>query len=373
MMSGARTLWVALGERAYPITIGAGLIERAGELLGPLIASRRTIIVTDENLARTAHPGQLAAALEHAGIASRTLVLPSGEGTKSWPYLEQVVDEFLTFGVERRSVVVALGGGVIGDLVGFAAAVTLRGIDFIQIPTTLLAQVDSAVGGKTGINSRHGKNLIGAFHQPKAVLIDTAVLDGLPLRELRAGYAEVVKYGLIQDGDGFFAWLERHGSELLAGDPSAREEAIFRSVEIKAGIVAADERETAGQRALLNFGHTFAHAYEALAGYDGGLLHGEAVAVGMVKALALSVRLGHCPPEDLQRMRDHLVASGLPIRLAEISNRPFPPDELMAAMARDKKVEADRIRFVLARRIGEAFTSADVPGEAVRAVLAEDG
>ena len=225
LMGEARTLRVALGERSYPIAIGAGLIERADELLAPLVPLRRTVVVTDENLARTAHPARLVAALERAGIASRSLVLPAGESTKSWSFLEQVVDEFLAFGVERRSVVVALGGGVIGDLVGFAAAVTLRGIDFIQIPTTLLAQVDSAVGGKTGINSHHGKNLIGAFHQPKAVLIDTAVLDGLPLRELRAGYAEVAKYGLIRDADGFFAWLERHGAAVLAGDPTARAEA----------------------------------------------------------------------------------------------------------------------------------------------------
>ena len=371
-MGEARTLRVALGERSYPIAIGAGLIECADELLAPLVPLRRTVVVTDENLARTAHPTRLVAALERAGIASRSLVLPAGESTKSWSFLEQVVDEFLAFGVERRSVVVALGGGVIGDLVGFAAAVTLRGIDFIQIPTTLLAQVDSAVGGKTGINSHHGKNLIGAFHQPKAVLIDTTVLDGLPLRELRAGYAEVAKYGLIRDADGFFPWLERHGAAVLAGDPTARAEAVRRSLEIKAAIVAADERETSGERALLNFGHTFAHAYEALAGSDGGLLHGEAVAVGMVKALALSVRLGHCPADDLARARTHLAALGLPTRLAEVSNRPFPPDALLAAMARDKKVEGARLRFVLARHIGDAFTSADVPSEAVRAILAED-
>ena len=365
-------LQVALGERSYPITIGAGLLGRADALLAPLVPLRRTMIVTDANLAATDHPDRLAASLIRAGIDCAHLVLPAGESSKCWERLEEVVEAFLAWGVERRSVVVALGGGVIGDLVGFAAAVALRGIDFIQIPTTLLAQVDSAVGGKTGINSPHGKNLVGAFHQPKAVLIDTAVLDGLPLRELRAGYAEVAKYGLIRDADGFFPWLEQHGADLLAGDPAIRAEAIRRSLEVKAAIVAADERETSGERALLNFGHTFAHAYEALAGYDGGLLHGEAVAVGMVKALRLSVRLGHCPAEDLARARAHLAGLSLPTRIAEVSNRPFPPDRLLGAMAKDKKVEGARLRFVLAHRIGKAFTSGDVPTEAVLATLAED-
>ena len=366
------TLDVALGERSYPIHIGAGLIDRADELLAPCIPLRRTVIITDENLARTQHPVHLVAALERAGIASRTYVLPVGEATKSFRFLEQVVDEFLSFGMERRSTVIALGGGVIGDLVGFAAAATLRGIDFIQVPTTLLAQVDSAVGGKTGINTRQGKNLVGAFHQPRAVLIDTAVLDGLPARELRAGYAEVAKYGVIRDAGDLFTWLEANGAAVLAGDPAARAEAVRRSLEVKAAIVAADEHETTGERALLNFGHTFAHAYEALADYDGSLLHGEAVAVGMVKAMALSVRLGHCAPVDLERLRSHLDGLGLPTRVAEVSNRDFPVDDLLAAMGRDKKVEAARIRFVLARRIGEAFTSADVPPETVRTVLAED-
>jgi 3-dehydroquinate synthase len=368
-METVQELHVALGERSYPIYVGAGLIDRADELLAPLMRLQRTVVVTDENLARTDHPLRLVAALERAGIASRILVLPTGEATKSWRFLEQMVDEILAFGVERRSIIIALGGGVIGDLVGFAAAVTLRGIDFIQIPTTLLAQVDSAVGGKTGINSRHGKNLVGAFHQPKTVLIDTGVLDGLPLRELRAGYAEVAKYGVIRDAGNFFGWLEGNGAAVLAGDPSARAEAILRSLEIKAAIVAADERETSGERAILNFGHTFAHAYEALAGYDGGVLHGEAVAVGMVQAMTLSTRLGHCGANDLGRLRDHLAGLGLPTRLAEVSNRPFPPEELLAAMGRDKKVEDSRLTFVLARRIGDAFASAEVPTEIVRAIL----
>ncbi len=371
-MQAASVLRASLGERSYDITIDAGLLDRAGTLLAPLLAQRRVVVVTDENLARTAHPARLVAALERADIASRTIVLPAGESTKSWGHLERLVDDLLAHGVERRSALVALGGGVIGDLVGFAAAVTLRGLEFIQIPTTLLAQVDSSVGGKTGINTAHGKNLVGAFHQPRAVLIDTAVLDDLPLRELRAGYAEVVKYGFIRDADGLFDWLELHGAALLAGDPAARAEAIRRSLEVKAAIVAADERETTGERALLNFGHTFAHAYEALAGYDGGLLHGEAVAVGMADAFALSARLGYCPSADLDRALGHLTRLGLPTRIADVSNRPFAPDGLLAAMGRDKKVENARLRFVLAHRIGAAFISADVPETAVRAVLARD-
>lgn len=366
------TLDVVLGERSYPIHIGLGLIDRADELLAPLIPLRRAVVVTDENLARTRHPVRLVAALERAGITARTYILPVGEATKSFRFLEQVVDELLDFGMERRSTIIALGGGVIGDLVGFAAGVTLRGIDFIQVPTTLLAQVDSAVGGKTGINTSHGKNLVGVFHQPRAVLIDTAVLDGLPVRELRAGYAEVAKYGVIRDAGQFFDWLEANGAAVLAGDPEARTEAIHRSLEVKADIVATDEHETSGERALLNFGHTFAHAYEALADYDGSLLHGEAVSVGMVKAMTLSARLGHCDPAEVERLRAHLSELGLPTRVAEVSNRDFPVDELLTAMGRDKKVEAARIRFVLARRIGEAFTSVEVPPEAVQAVLVED-
>jgi 3-dehydroquinate synthase len=375
--AAADVLRVALGgERGYDIAVGEGLLDRAGELLAPLLLpSRRAVVVaTDANLAtRTPHPDRLEAALARAGIASRRIVLPAGEGTKSWACLERLVDDLLAHGAERRSCVVALGGGVVGDLVGFAAAVVLRGIGYVQVPTTLLAQVDSAVGGKTGINTAHGKNLVGAFHQPEAVLVDTSVLDDLPPRELKAGYAEVVKYGFIRDAGGFFDWLEANGASVLAGDPAARATAIRRSLEVKAAVVAADERETKGERALLNFGHTFAHAYEALAGYDGALLHGEAVAIGMLHAFALSVRLGHCPAGDLERARSHLERLGLPSRPADVSNRPFPPDALLAAMARDKKVEDTRLRFVLARRIGSAFTSADVPEADVRAVLAGDG
>lgn len=367
-MSEPATLDVALGERSYRISIGERLLDSAGELLAPLLTLGRTVIVTDTNLARTAHPERLARSLAAAGIASRTIVLPAGEASKSWPVLSELVDDVLGHGVERRSSLVALGGGVIGDLVGFAAGIVLRGIDYVQIPTTLLSQVDSAVGGKTGINSRHGKNLIGAFHQPRAVLIDTSVLDDLPERELKAGYAEVVKYGFIKDA-GFFDWLEGHGAAVLQGDSQARATAIRRSLEVKAAVVAADERETSGERALLNFGHTFGHAYEALAGYDGGLLHGEAVSIGMLHAFDLSVRLGHCAPAERDRAQAHLERLGLPLRVGQVSNRAFAVDELLAAMGRDKKVENQRLKFVLARRIGDAFTSGDVPQDAVRAAL----
>jgi len=371
-MAADETLRVALGERGYEIRIGARLLDRAGDLLAPVVPLRRTVVVTDEHLARTCHPERLEASLARAGIAARRVVLPAGEASKSWPLLERLVEDLLGGGVERRSTVIALGGGVIGDLVGFAAAVSLRGLGYVQVPTTLLSQVDSAVGGKTGINSPHGKNLIGAFHQPRAVLVDTTVLDDLPPRELKAGYAEVVKYGFIKDA-GFFAWLEEHGGAVLAREPEALAHAIRRSLEIKAAVVAADERETAGERALLNFGHTFGHAFEALAGYDGGLLHGEAVSVGMARAFDLSVRLGYCAAGERDRARAHLERLGLPTRIGRVGNRRCRPDELLAAMGRDKKVENARLRFVLVRRIGEAFTSAEVPEAAVRDVLGEDG
>ena len=301
-----------------------------------------------------------------------TVVLPPGESTKSFAMLETLCETLLAKRIDRGDVIVAFGGGVIGDLAGFAAAVLLRGIDYVQIPTTLLAQVDSAVGGKTGINSRYGKNLIGSFHQPRLVLIDTDVLDDLPARELKAGYAEVVKYGFIRD-TGFFQWLQEHGEAVLGGDAGARVHAVVRSVEVKAAVVAADEHETTGERALLNFGHTFAHAYEALGGFDGTLLHGEAVAIGMADAFALSAKLGHCTAEDRDLAIGHLQRMELPVRIAELTNRAFPVDDLVEAMGRDKKVENAKLRFILAHRIGDAFVSSDVPIEAVRAVLARHG
>ncbi len=367
-------LRVELGERSYDIHLGRGLLDAAGELLAPLLRLPRVVVVTDERVAASGHPDRLEASLARAGIAARRVVLPAGEATKSLGHLGSLLDDLLAHGAERRLTVVALGGGVVGDLAGFAAAALLRGVDYVQVPTTLLAQVDSAVGGKTGINSRHGKNLIGAFHQPRAVLIDTDTLATLPQRELKAGYAEVVKYGLIRDA-AFFEWLEANGRAVLGGDPGAQAVAIRRSLEVKASIVAADERETGTERALLNFGHTFAHAYEALAGYGGGLLHGEAVSLGMVRALRLSRSLGYCPGQDAERAVRHLVSLGMPTRLSDLPGLPaFPADDLLAAMGRDKKVENARLRFVLARAIGDAFVSADVPEAAVREVLtADDG
>ena len=364
-------LRVELAERSYDIFIGHGLLGRAGELLGPLFRLPRTVLVTDEHLAATPHPARLEAALAGADIASRRITVLAGEASKGMRPLEQLLDHLLGQGAERRLTLIAMGGGVVGDLAGFAAAVLLRGVDYIQIPTTLLAQVDSAVGGKTGINSRHGKNLIGAFHQPRAVLIDTATLATLPQRELKAGYAEVVKYGLIRDA-GFYDWLEVNGPAILAGEPAFQAQAVRRSLEIKAAIVTVDERETGTERALLNFGHTFAHAYESLVGYDARLLHGEAVSIGMVKALRLSHRLGHCPGQDVDRAVRHLRALGMPTSPAELGLPAFPAEALLAAMGRDKKVENARLRFILLRGIGDAFIVGDVPEEAVCQVLVQD-
>ena len=293
-----RTIAVELGDRRYPILIEAGLIDRAADALAPLAWGRPMAIVTDSNL--RPHLARLQASLEATGIASEALVLPPGEASKSWAVLAQVCDWLMARGIERSDHVLALGGGVMGDLIGFACAILKRGCPFVQIPTTLLAQVDSSVGGKTAINTAAGKNLIGAFHQPAMVLIDPAVLDTLPPRELAAGYAEVVKYGLIDDAD-FFAWCEAHGAALLAGDAAARERAIAHSVAAKARIVAADEHETNGTRALLNLGHTFGHALEAEAGFDGSLIHGEAVAAGIALAFRFSVARGLCPAEEIGR------------------------------------------------------------------------
>jgi len=357
---------VELGARGYEVRIGPGLLARAGEAIAPLLARPRVAIVTDETVAGL-HLPALEAALAGAGIATAALALPPGEATKSWAMLERAVEWLLAERVERRDVVVAFGGGVIGDLAGFAAAVLRRGVRFVQIPTTLLAQVDSSVGGKTGINSARGKNLVGAFHQPSLVLADTAVLGTLTPRDFRAGYGEVAKYGLLGDA-GFFAWLERHGPG-LAADPAALVHAVRRGVEMKAGIVARDETEE-GERALLNLGHTFGHALEAATGYDGRrLLHGEGVAIGCALAFDLSARLGLCAQELPSRVAAHLAAVGLPSRLADVPG--LPDDEaLIGLMAQDKKVQDGRLRFVLARGIGEAFVADGVPMEAVRATLA---
>ena len=365
------TLPVALGERAYDILIGQDLLGRADELVTPRLRGRRVVIVTDEHLEATDHPGRLRTALARSDIRQDTVTVPAGESSKSLGRLEPLLEEVLTFGIDRRATIVALGGGVVGDLAGFAAAILLRGLDYVQIPTTLLAQVDSSVGGKTAVNSRLGKNLIGAFHQPRLVLVDTGTLATLPERELKAGYAELVKHALIEDAD-LFAWLEGVAGRLLEGDAPLQQEALRRSVAIKARIVGEDERETSGRRALLNFGHTFAHAYETLAGYGGGLLHGEAVALGMARAFDLSVRLGLCDPADARRAIRHLRSTGLPVAARDVRNEGFAPEAAIEIMRRDKKVQDDRLTFVLSAGIGRALLRSDVPLDVLREVLAAD-
>ena len=298
-MSAPQRLSVELGARSYDIVVGSGLLDAAGAYLAPVIRSRRVVVVTDARVAAL-HLPRFAASLAAAGIAHQAIILPPGEATKDFAHFAGLCEDALALGIERATPIVALGGGVVGDLAGFAAASLLRGLDFVQVPTTLLAQVDSSVGGKTAIDTRHGKNLVGAFHQPVLVLADVAVLETLPRRELLAGYGEVVKYGLIRDR-GFYEWLEAHAPALIAGDTAARQEAVLRSCAAKAAVVAADERES-GERALLNFGHTFAHALETETGYGAALLHGEAVALGMRLAFDFSVRLGYCPKAAAERV-----------------------------------------------------------------------
>ena len=360
------TVHVPLGERAYDIHIGPGLIERAGELIAPLLQRPHVAIVADEHVAKL-HSETLVTALKRNGISSSILTLPQGEATKSWPQFERVVEWLLEERIERRDVVVALGGGVVGDLVGFAAAVLRRGVRFVQVPTSLLAQVDSSVGGKTGINAPQGKNLIGAFHQPSLVLADTAVLDSMTERDFLAGYGEVVKYGLLGDSE-FFQWLEIHGPSLRAGDRAARVAAVKRSVEMKADIVVRDEKEM-GDRALLNLGHTFCHALEAATGYSGRLLHGEGVAIGCALAFELSARLGLCSQEEPSRVRAHLKNMNMKADLSDIEGELPDADGLLNLMGQDKKVVAGKLHFILARGIGEAFVTSEVPRDAVRDLL----
>ncbi len=362
-MTTADRLTVSLGARSYDIVVGDDVIDRAATHLAPLLKRPFVAIVTDAHVEAAQGP-RLRRALASGGVASETVVLPPGEATKSFSQLEDLCETLLGFGVERGDLVIAFGGGVIGDLTGFAASMLRRGCRFAQAPTTLLAQVDSAVGGKTAINARHGKNLIGAFHQPAIVLADVAALETLPVRELRAGYAETVKYGALGDA-GFFGWLETQGAKLLAGDRAARREAVMRSCAAKARIVAADERED-GERALLNLGHTFGHALEAAFGYSEKLLHGEAVAAGMGLAFDFSVAEGLCAAGDADRLKTHLRASGLPAGLADIPGaRDLPPDALLAFMMQDKKVEQGRLTLILARRLGQAFIERDVAADKV--------
>ncbi|MGB8624177.1 MAG: 3-dehydroquinate synthase, partial [Paracoccaceae bacterium] len=323
-------------------------------------------VLTDETVAAL-HLDGLRAGLDAAGIEMVSLALPPGEATKGWAQFSRAVEWLIEQKVERRDMVVALGGGVIGDLAGFAAAVLRRGVRFVQVPTSLLAQVDSSVGGKTGINSAQGKNLIGAFHQPSLVLADIAVLDTLAPRDFLAGYGEVVKYGLLGDAD-FFTWLEREGPALARGDRAARARAVKRSCEMKAEIVLRDETEQ-GDRALLNLGHTFGHALEAATGYSDRLLHGEGVAIGCALAFELSARLGLCPQEEPSRVRAHLAAMGMKRDLADIPGELPDADGLLALMAQDKKVLDGKLRFILARGIGEAFVTSDVDPDAVRGLL----
>ncbi|MEC3948947.1 3-dehydroquinate synthase [Sphingobium sp. HWE2-09] len=360
---------VALGARSYDILIEQGALDRAGDILSPCARNGRMVVVTDANVAATQLP-RLDASLRAANIAVEPIILPPGEQTKSWRHLEQLLDALLALEIERGDHIVALGGGVIGDLVGFAASILKRGCHFIQLPTTLLAQVDSSVGGKTAINAKAGKNLIGSFYQPALVLIDPSTLDSLPPRETRAGYAEVVKYGLIDDPD-FFAWCDANAAALLAGDPDARTYAIERSVQAKAAIVADDERETSGRRALLNLGHTFGHALEADTGFSDTLLHGEGVAAGMALAFRYSARLGLCADEDACRVTAHLKAVCLPHDLATAHVR-ADGAALVGHMLHDKKMAAGTLPFLLARGIGQTFLSKDVALDDVAAFLNAD-
>ncbi len=354
---------VELGERSYDIEISSGLLQKAGDMIKARLGQRKCAILTDENVAPL-HLGKLQKSLDQAGLSHEVLILPPGEATKNFTPFASTCETLLQMQIERGDLIIAFGGGVVGDFAGFAASILRRGMDFVQIPTTLLAQVDSSVGGKTGINTKQGKNLIGCFHQPCLVLIDTDVLRTLPERELRAGYAEVVKYGLIDDPV-FFSWLEEYGPRLLQGDEQARTHAIATSCRAKARIVAQDERE-GGVRALLNLGHTFGHALEAFAGYDGSLLHGEGISIGMVMAFELSEQLNYCQKGATERIEAHFKAAGLPTRVADMPHAPGPmASKLLATMAQDKKVVGGKLVFIMAHDIGESFIDKAVPMEAL--------
>ena len=358
---------VGLGTRAYDIHVGAGMLAKAGDLLKPL-ARGMVPVVTDAHVADI-HLAHLTDVLAKAGIQSRAIVMAPGEISKSFAGLEKLSGELLDMGIDRKGLVIALGGGVIGDLTGFAAGVLKRGVAFAQIPTTLLSQVDSSVGGKTAINAKQGKNLIGLFHQPRIVIADTALLSTLPRRELLAGYAEVAKYGALGDAS-FFEWLEANGARALAGDEAAMVKAVSHSCRMKADIVARDEHEN-GDRALLNLGHTFGHALEAATGFSDRLVHGEGVAIGMALAFKLSVRLGLCPGQDAERFTRHLQAVGLPSQISDIPGARAGAEELIGHMAHDKKVADGKLTFILLRGLGQAFVTRDVPLDAVKSVLTD--
>ena len=357
---------VSLGARSYSIKIDSGLLARAGAQIAELLPRPYTAIVTDETVA-SLHLQQLQDALTAAGIASDAIVLPAGEATKSMAHLTDVVERLLELKIERDDLIVAFGGGVIGDLAGFAASILRRGVDFIQIPTTLLAQVDSSVGGKTGVNAPQGKNLIGAFHQPRLVLADVDVLGTLAPRDFLAGYGEVAKYGLLGD-EAFWEWLEVNGPAMARGDRALRAEAVRRSCQMKADIVARDEKER-GDRALLNLGHTFGHALEAATGYSDRLLHGEGVAIGCALAFEVSARMGLCSQEAPSRVRAHLDAMGMKKDLADIPGTLPESSGLIDLMYQDKKVRQGRLTFILARRIGAAFVTSEADLEIVRSTL----
>lgn len=360
---------VELAERSYDIVIGKGAMAEAGQRIAALAPGARTVIITDGRVARL-HLDALEASLKAAAVDSYAAIVPAGEASKSWHGVETITDAILGGRLERGDIVIALGGGVIGDLAGFAAAITRRGMAFVQVPTTLLAQVDSSVGGKTGINTEHGKNLVGAFHQPILVLADTDTLDTLPEREVKAGYAEVVKYGLIDDVE-FFQWLEVNAPALIAGDEDARAHAIARSCAAKARVVAADERE-GGRRALLNLGHTFGHALEVLNGYDASkLVHGEGVSIGMVLAHQFSHHLGHCSGQDVIRVIAHLEGLGMPTNISAIEGFAPSMDDLVDAMKQDKKVSRGSLTFILTRGIGQSFIAKDIPEDTLRTFLTQ--
>jgi 3-dehydroquinate synthase len=363
------TVNVGLGERAYDILIGDGLIGRAGKEIAARLPGMRAAVVTDENVA-AAHLAALTASLDAADIGNVAVTLPAGEKTKGFAALQDVVDRVLAARLERGDAVIALGGGVVGDLAGFAAGVVRRGMNFIQMPTSLLAQVDSSVGGKTGINTAHGKNLVGVFHQPRVVLADTAALDTLPPREFRAGYAEVAKYGLI-DRPEFFAWLEQNWERVFAGGPE-RTHAIAESCRAKADVVARDEFET-GDRALLNLGHTFGHALEAATAYDSArLVHGEGVAIGMALAHRFSSRLNLASPDDAERVETHLRTVGLPWRMADIPGELPDAERMLDYIAQDKKVTRGALTFILTRGVGQSFIARDVPASEVLSFLRDN-